>query len=398
MHVPPLAMEIARKVAEAGGRAYLVGGCVRDHLLGLPPKDIDIEVHGLDDLYALLQPLGTVNEVGRSFGVFKLTRGDLELDVAIPRRDSKVGPGHRGIEVRGDPHMGLEAAVRRRDLSINSLLYDPLTDEIIDLAGGLSDLDAKVLREVDAASFAEDPLRALRVVQFAARFGFDVAPSLQRICRDAQLDELPPERIRGELDKLLSVSPRPSVGLRWFGELGLAAKVLPALAPDEALGEVLDRAASMERSPQLMYGALLHRLGPAAWEDSLQRLRLFERSAPRGRLAAGLAFTRSGRTASAWRRLADTTPAALAAQLRAAILAEDLDELRAEAEAAGVLEGPLPVLLRGHDLRALGVVPGPRMGALQRRLRGAQHEGVVDDVEEAKELVRGWIAAGDEPC
>lgn len=398
MHVPPLALELARKVDEAGGRAYLVGGCVRDHLLGLEPKDIDLEVHGIEGLLELLRPLGNVNEVGRSFGVFKLTRDGLELDVALPRRDSKVGPGHKGIAVEGDPHMGLEESVRRRDLSVNALLYDPLTDEILDLAGGLADIQARMLREVDPTSFAEDPLRALRVVQFAARFEFDVAPSLQTLCRDAELSELPPERIRGELDKLLQKAKRPSIGLRWFGELGLAAKVLPQLSCDAALGEVLDRAAGQERSAMSMYGALLHRLDPYAREDSLQRLRLFERGSQRDRLDAALGFVQSEATAADWRRLADRAPAALAAQLRAAIREEDLDALRADAEAAGVLAGPLPVLLGGRELRALGVPPGPRMGALQKRVRSLQHEGGIRDVSDAMEAVRGWIAAGDEPC
>lgn len=398
MQVPSLVLELARAAAEAGGRAYLVGGCVRDHLLGEAPKDFDIEVHGVEALEELLRPLGHLNTVGKSFGVFKLTRDGLELDVAMPRRDSNAGPGHRGIAVEGDPHMGLEAAVQRRDLTINAVLYDPLEDRFLDLVGGLDDLQAKRLREVDPATFVEDPLRALRAVQFAARFRFDISPSLQRLCRDAPLSELPPERIRGELDKLLMKAATPSVGLRWLRELGIAAKVLPALGPDTSLGEVLDRAAHLERSPMLMYGALLHRLDPYAREDSLQRLRLFEKAATRSRLEAALAFVGGPRSPEAWRRLADQVPVTLAAQLRTAIRGEDLEQLSAEAEAAGVLGGPLPVLLGGRELRALGVPAGPRMGALQRRVREAQYAGELRDTSDAMEAVRGWIAEGRGGC
>ena len=389
MHVPPLARELCLRVAEQGGRAYLVGGCVRDHLLGLAPKDIDIEVHGIGDLERLLKPLGSLNAVGKSFGVFKLTRGGLELDVSMPRRDSKVGPGHKGIAVQGDPDMGLDEAVRRRDLTINALMYDPLTDEVVDRVGGLADLEARVLREVDPKTFAEDPLRALRVVQFSARFDFDVAPSLQTLCREAELAELPPERLRGELDKLLMKAPRPSVGLRWLGELGLAEKILPALNPDEDLAKVVDRAAALERSTELMYAALFHRLDPATRADHLDRLRLIEKPTARARLEAALAFGPPSR--EAWRRLADRADAPLTARLRAAITGEDLAGLLAGLEAAGVAEGPLPVLLGGRELRDLGVAPGPDMGRLQRRVREAQYAGAAEDPEGARTLVRAWL-------
>ncbi len=168
-----------------------------------------MEVFGLpeDDLERLLRRLGRIDAVGRSFGVYKLRpRGwqdGREIDVAIPRRDSKIGPGHRGIDVVGDPDMSIREAARRRDLTVNAILWDIVADELIDPWNGLSDLRDRVLRAVDEQTFLEDPLRALRVVQFAARLSFAPTERLLQICRSAALDELPAERVRSEWEKLL---------------------------------------------------------------------------------------------------------------------------------------------------------------------------------------------------
>ncbi|MDX1579118.1 MAG: hypothetical protein R3266_11560, partial [Gemmatimonadota bacterium] len=164
-------------MAAAGGRAWLVGGCVRDALLGEAVTDFDVEVYRIpeDDLEVLLSALGPVNAVGKSFGVFKLG-ADEDIDVSLPRRDSNAGPGHRGIHVEGDPWMTPREAARRRDLTVNAILMDPRTGELLDPWNGRADLDACLLRPVDRHTFLEDPLRALRAVQFAARLIFDPAP------------------------------------------------------------------------------------------------------------------------------------------------------------------------------------------------------------------------------
>jgi tRNA nucleotidyltransferase (CCA-adding enzyme) len=154
-------------VREEGGRALLVGGCVRDALRGEASKDLDIEVHRLpaDRLLPLLRRFGRVDEVGRSFGVFKLRVAGVDLDVALPRRDRRAGPGHKGIAAESDPEIGEVEAARRRDLTVNAIAWDPLTGDFVDPFGGRSDLAARRLRAVDATTFGEDPLRALRVAQ-----------------------------------------------------------------------------------------------------------------------------------------------------------------------------------------------------------------------------------------
>src|SRR5262249_21752865 len=161
------AVEICRTVKTAGGRALIVGGWVRDRLMGHVSKDIDIEVFGVpaDPLRDLLSDFGSVNTVAESFTVYKVC----DIDVSLPRRESKTGRGHKGFAVSGDPSMTPAEAARRRDFTINAISWDPLTDEYIDPFDGRGDLRRRVLRAVDQSTFGDDSLRVLRGVQFAAR-------------------------------------------------------------------------------------------------------------------------------------------------------------------------------------------------------------------------------------
>src|ERR1043166_9373941 len=166
--VPEKILRLARAVRDAGGRALMVGGCVRDRLMGRDAKDWDVEVYGVEpsDLRALLDRLGRVNVVGEAFTVYKLGR---DLDVSLPRRERKTGRGHRAFYIEGDPSMSFEEAARRRDFTVNAVLEDPLTGELIDPFGGRADIERKLLRAVSPETFVEDSLRVLRAAQFAAR-------------------------------------------------------------------------------------------------------------------------------------------------------------------------------------------------------------------------------------
>ena len=170
-----MARKIARAVAEAGGRAYFVGGYVRDRLLGQENKDIDMEVHRVpvDALERILDSLGERLTMGVSFGVMGLRH--YGLDIAMPRSETATGRGHKDFAVFVDPFLGEEKAASRRDFTINAMMEDVLTGEILDPFGGRDDLSRGVIRHVCDRSFTEDPLRVLRAAQFAARFGFTVA-------------------------------------------------------------------------------------------------------------------------------------------------------------------------------------------------------------------------------
>ncbi|MEM7404617.1 MAG: polynucleotide adenylyltransferase [Pseudomonadota bacterium] len=275
---------IAETIAQRGGRTVLVGGLVRDMLLGAPSKDVDLEIYGLTlaELEVVLAGFGEVIQVGRAFGVLRVK--GLDVDFSIPRRDSKTGRGHRGFIVDLDPGLTFAEAARRRDLTINSLGLDVLSHELLDPHGGQADLEAGRLRATDAGQFSEDPLRGLRVAQFAARF--EMAPDAELHALSAALDltELPVERIWGEMLKLLAKGRRPSFGfdflrstglIRFFPELEALIGVPqdPQWHPEGPVWEhtlmVLDEAAKdvsddAEADLIVRFGALCHDLGKPA--------------------------------------------------------------------------------------------------------------------------------------
>ena len=210
---------VAELVRRAGGRALLVGGCVRDELLGLEPKDFDLECFGIapDRLQAVLGERFELDLVGASFGIIKLKH--LEIDVALPRRETKLGLGHRAFGMECDPGLTIEEASARRDFTVNAIYRNPLTGEILDPWNGRADLEKRILRHV-SSHFGEDPLRVLRGMQFVARFDLDPAPETIEICRQMTPEELPPERLFGEWEKLLVKGVKISKGLNFLRTTG----------------------------------------------------------------------------------------------------------------------------------------------------------------------------------
>ncbi|HEU5131124.1 MAG TPA: hypothetical protein VFT26_03435, partial [Pyrinomonadaceae bacterium] len=284
-------MSLAQAIHEAGGRALLVGGCVRDALMGVQPKDWDLEVYNLDParLREILDQFGPVNIVGEAFTVYKLGH---HLDVSIPRRERKAGRGHKAFVIEGDPAMSIAEATRRRDFTINAILQDPLSGELIDPFDGQRDIDRHILRAVSKDTFAEDSLRVLRAAQFASRFEFDIDPETVELCRSIDLSDLPAERIWGEMEKLLLRSSRPSVGLDWLRRLGAIEKLFPEiqsligvpqdpewhpegdvfvhtqLVIDQARGFIEDL--SYPRQVTVMLAALAHDFGKPATTEFLE--------------------------------------------------------------------------------------------------------------------------------
>jgi len=221
--IPPHQHAAIRRVATelqaAGGRALLVGGCVRDGLLQIPAKDIDMEVYGLriDEVEAALRPHFRLDTVGRAFGVLILKGHD--IDLALPRRESRTGPKHTDFKIEGDPTMSPLEAAARRDFTVNAISCDPLTGEIFDPYGGAADLKAKRLRHVSRA-FSEDPLRVLRGMQFVARFGLTADAATVELCRKLSPADLPSERLWEEWKKLLLKGVSISTGLGFLKDCG----------------------------------------------------------------------------------------------------------------------------------------------------------------------------------
>jgi tRNA nucleotidyltransferase (CCA-adding enzyme) len=438
-----LAHEIAVRVREGGGRALLVGGWPRDRLLGRESKDIDIEVFGLtsEALRPILQSFGKVETVGESFQVFKI--GD--IDVSLPRRESKSGRGHRGFEVSGDPSMTFEEAARRRDFTINAIGWDPLSAEFIDPFHGREDLRQRTLRVVDPATFGDDSLRVLRAVQFAARFELIVEEETRAICRRIPLDDLPAERVWGEIDKLLQAA-RPSSGLALALDLGIVERLFPELhalvgCPQEPEWhpegdvwvhtlQVIDRARQriddLSRPEQVavMLGAVTHDFGkPAttAFLDGrirsidheeqgvapaslfLDRLNVFSlegydvRRQVLGMVAQhlkpGMWFKVKDEVGDgAFRRLAQKVDLQLLARLAKAdclgrqpghFNCQAMDWFLERARALGVEHRPPSPILLGRHLLELGEKPGPRMGAILKAVYEQQLDGKVTNLDEA---------------
>jgi tRNA nucleotidyltransferase (CCA-adding enzyme) len=452
-----LAVDIAAAAQAAGGRALIVGGWVRDCLRGHPSKDVDIEVFGVpqDRLPSLLAPLGRVEPVGQSFPVYKVIGPAGEggaIDVALPRRESKHGRGHKGFEVHGDPWMSVDEAARRRDFTINAIAWDPLTGEYEDPFDGRSDLDRRVLRAVDPATFGDDSLRVLRAVQFAARFEFMLHDDTASLCRRIPLDDLPAERIWSELEKLLLQAERPSVGLALALDLGVVDQVLPEMKPLVGCEQepewhpegdvwthtlmVVDRAHELNQDldrPRLitvMLGAVCHDLGkPATTAVVDGRIRSLEHEEagvePTTRLldrwnihtidgfdvraqVVGLVanhlkpgmFHKAGTVRDgAFRRLAQKVDLELLARVaRADCLGRAggfdcsaMDWFLDRARALGVEHQPPAPLVLGRHLLGLGLDPGPRVGEILKQIYERQLDGEIRTTEEGIELAKGIL-------
>ena len=262
------ARRAAEAVAAAGGRAYLVGGCVRDELLKRPCKDIDIEVHGLsaEQLVEQLGALGRVKKMGKSFTVYSLSG----MDIALPRAGrNRSTPA---------PFIGEREAARRRDFTVNALMKDVLTGELLDFFGGQKDLERGVLRHVDDETFGEDPLRVLRAAQLAARLHAKLAPETAALCRTLDLSQLPRERVWGEVEKALVKADRPSRFFDVLEEVNARSFWFPEIeaADEAALRRMLDEAAAcreaVKRPLVLMLAALCRTLSEADGARFLNRL------------------------------------------------------------------------------------------------------------------------------
>ena len=284
------AEEIAERVHALGGSAYYVGGYVRDRLLGRDSKDIDIEIHGIteDALIELLSDMGETASFGRSFGIHTL-RGT-GIDIALPRTERSTGQGHRQFDVSVDPFIGTEAASSRRDFTINALMQDVLTGEILDYHGGREDLEKGIIRHVSDASFADDPLRVLRAASLASRLGFAIAEETASLCRSIDISQLSSERIEEELAKALLGSDSPSVFFEelrrmdqlsfWFPELEALIDLPqdPLYHPEGDVWvhtmEVIDRAAALrdktDEPLSFMLLCLCHDFGKAVTTELIK--------------------------------------------------------------------------------------------------------------------------------
>ena len=450
--LPRAVHRVCRVIESAGGHAWLVGGSVRDLLLERAPKDFDIECYGLDAaaLRHALQPLGRCQEVGRKFGVLKLWTDGLEMDIALPRREAKQGRGHRGFAIVSDPHLPPETACARRDFTMNAMLLDPLSGELLDFFHGREHLEQGILRHISPA-FAEDPLRPLRAMQFAARFRLKLDAETAALCREltAEAATLPAARIWEEWRKWAH-APAPSYGLRALQQSGwldchpeLAALVgcpqdkqwhpegdvwtHTCLVADAAARAAKRRHWHGETREQLLFAALCHDLGkpPTTLTDENGRIRstghseegvaparafLARIGAPEKLVKHILPLVREHlvhlhgqATARAVRRLANRLQPSNIGMWEALVEADAsgrpprpadrpaLDWLEIAKSMEIQAAAPAP-LLNGNKLKARGIAPGPAMGELLDAAYQAQLDGEFTDAESADQWLSRKLA------
>lgn len=284
-----LAEQIGKRVQEIGGSVYYVGGHVRDELLGIESKDIDIEVHGvsIEQLKEILSEYGEVDVVGQSFGIFMIKGCD--LDISMPRIERAKGVGHRDFHVYVQPDLGTFKAAKRRDFTINSIMKNVINGEIIDHYNGIEDIKKGILRCVDEETFPEDPLRVLRAARFGAKLGFKIDSDTMELCSKVDLSVLSKERVYDEVKRALVQSHKPSYffeNLRDMNQLGVWFKeiedLIGVVQPVEHHKEgdvwnhtmlVIDEAAKyrkyVEKPEYFMFAALCHDLGKVSTTEEI---------------------------------------------------------------------------------------------------------------------------------
>ncbi len=424
-----IALEIARAVKNAGGRAYFVGGFVRDKLTGATGKDIDIEVFGVtpERLRALLGKIGEPYDKGASFGVIGMRHTD--IDVAMPRRESRAGVKHTDFDVKVDPFMTPKEASVRRDFTVNAMMLDPLKDEILDFWGGQRDLEKRIIRHVSDQTFADDALRVFRAAQFAARLDATVANETVRLCRGIDVTHLSRERIYEELLKALLKADRPSVFFsvlhqmdkldEFFPEIAgmIGVEQNPAFHPE---GDVfrhtmltLDAAAALrdraKEPANFMLAALMHDLGKQNATEVIGGRITSYRHPETGALLAERQLRRLTTNARTIAYVKNMTLLHMRPNMMAhahskkgktrrmfdeSVCPEDLI-LLSRADASGKLDRPYQManwmflqnrladyyecaarpMLTGADLVAAGYKPGKRMGEMLRRARDLHFSG-----------------------
>jgi len=450
--LPSIVLKLCQAITQQDGKAWLVGGCVRDLCRQQKAKDIDLEIYGLeaDALLQLAQTFGHTEEVGKHFGVIKLWTKGIEIDLALPRTETKVASGHRGFDIKSNPQLSPEIASSRRDFTINAMMFDPLNGELLDFHHGQDDLKNNTLRHVSSA-FSEDPLRVLRAMQFAARFKLTLAPETALLCSElnAEVKTLPDSRIWCEWQKWAH-APHPSFGLQALKD----SESLPELYPElQALTtcpqdprwhpegdawvhtlQVCDQAALVskrealnnETCEHLIFAALCHDLGKpsTSFTDEHGNIRSPNHSEagfePTASFLSHIAAPKriaqyvhplvhdhithlcGEPTSRAVRRLAHRLePASI-----------ELWEMLVEADASGRAPSPpsrpalnwlkkaqelsnqkqkTPAIVNGHMLMELGIGSGKSMGVCIKAAYEAQLDGEFNDTTSANQWLKNYL-------
>ena len=387
-------------------KPIIIGGYIRDFLLKIESKDIDIELYGISSfkkLEEILEEFGDVNSVGKSFGVCKLRVDDLDLDFSFPRTDSKIDNGHKGFEVKIDSSLDFKTATSRRDFTINAIGYDVETKKILDPFHGQEDLKNRILRAVDIEKFSDDPLRVLRAVQFSARFNLLIDNKLFQTCRDmiqnSLLNELPKERIFIEIQKLLLKSPTPSLGVKLLNSLGGFDYFTEFKNIDEnnlnKIYNALDKMSSLKTTNNkidtvLMLAVLCYRLSVDECKTFISKL-----SSDKNLFNKVLSLVEHQNDIN-FEEFDDYNIYMLAtkvtieefvlfslAKSKTGTESENINNLKIRAKELGVLHKKAKAIIQGKDILNFGIEPSKEFSKILNRAYIAQISGVFQTKEEA---------------
>ena len=395
--------QIFNKLKLENVRPIIVGGFIRDSLLHVQSKDIDIELYGIssfEKLESILEEFGSVNSVGKCFGVCKLHFNGLDLDFSLPRKDNKIGFGHKGFEIEINSSLDFKEAASRRDFTINAIAYDVLEKQIIDPFNGIKDLDNKLLKVVDKKKFSQDPLRVLRTIQFYARFDLRIDSELFTLCesmiKNNLLDELPKDRVFGEIKKLILKSSKPSKGFKLLKEFG----GLKYLSPLEHLSnnqfykilDSLDNIVSLKTNSNktniiLMLSVLCSEF------DSLQTMLFISKlTNEKELLTKVLSLTQTNLEDS----YTDTQLFKLALEVNIEhflilqnainIIKKEgfFNRIKARAISLGILNQKLKMILKGRDILEYGIKPSKEYSTILNDAYEAQMNLEIKNIKEAK--------------
>lgn len=404
MNVPQDVVKVMDDIRNGGSNPLLVGGTVRDVLMNTEPKDFDIEVYGIDidDLARKLRRSGyNVNSVGKQFGVLKVrTESGDELDISVPREDSRAGDGHRGVEVSTDINMSVAEAAERRDFTMNAMMYDHDLKVAIDPHKGAEDLKNNVLRHV-SEKFADDPLRPLRGFQFAARYGMVISPETAELCRSIadRATEIPQERIVTEWEKFYRKGKDPGAGFKALKDIGWDKRIpgMDGLTDDEELVNALSRAQKNVPSPEdreaVMASLIIKRIPEDSMKRSFTHYTLLGSDQQRTALETASISINDPENDTELRQVARNLKKGSLRLYAETVRAEGndagADEIIARATRLGVLDHPQEHIITGGEIIEMMNKPaGPWVGILHKKVIAAQDRGEFFDLEGAKE----WIS------
>jgi poly(A) polymerase len=391
---PDLATQIVSKLRAAGHEAYFVGGCVRDMVLGLEPVDYDIATSAHPETVVQLFP--RTETVGARFGVVLVIHRGQPFEVATFRSDQAYVDGRRPT---GVVYTDAQQDVLRRDFTINGLLYDPVSRNIIDYVNGRADIDARLVRAIGEPRqrFDEDKLRILRAVRFGARLGYHIEPATWAAVREMApaIHQVSHERIREELVRILAEGDAVR-GIDMLEQSGLRREILPEVVCSPALRRELGML-RRDHSHDFAVGVLLHETALPDIASIMERLK-FSRS----QTQHVLALSENLPKLSAARKM---TISELKRFMRLPRFHDHLELARMHGIAHGqdmqdyefvrenyvgwtAAEITPALLISGEDLKAMGLVPGPLFKTILTRVEDEQLEGRITSREQALNFVR----------